>query len=97
MVSPNSVIFEVQVNEPAHVILNMLYAPGWQLTVNGVTQKSYQANYLFQGFDVQTAGKYEFQFAYRPYFQMLLLSIPYLVLLVLMLGVVLMMRTKKRF
>lgn len=96
-VNPNSVTFEVQVNEPAHVILNMLYAPGWQLKVNGVTQKPYQANYLFQGFDVQTAGKYEFQFAYRPYIQMLLLSIPYLVLLVLMLGAVLMMRTKKRY
>lgn len=95
-VSPNSVRFEVQVNESAHVILNMLYAPGWRLTVNGVTQKPYQANYLFQGFDIQIAGRYEFQFKYRPYFQMLLLSIPYLVLFALMLGAVLMMHNKKR-
>jgi len=84
-VDPNSVSFEVQVNDPAHIILNMLYAPGWHLLVNGVAQKQYQANYLFQGFDVSAAGKYQFQFIYRPYTEIFLLGVPYIVLLVLML------------
>jgi hypothetical protein len=88
-VNPNSVSFEVLVNDPAHIILNMLYAPGWRLLVNGVAQKPYQANYLFQGFDVSAAGKYQFQFTYRPYAQILLLGVPYIVLLVLMLGLAL--------
>jgi len=86
-IKPNSINFELQVSGPAHVFLNMLYAPGWQLTVNGVPESSYRANYLFQGFDVRAPGKYEFQLSYRPYAYMLLLSTPYLVLLLLMLWV----------
>jgi len=38
---------------------------------------------------VSAAGKYQFQFTYRPYAQILLLGVPYIVLLVLMLGLAL--------
>ena len=95
-IKPNSVNFELQVSGPAHVFLNMLYAPGWQLTVNGVPEISYRANYLFQGFDVRAPGKYEFQLSYRPYAYMLLLSTPYLVLLFLMLWAIPRMLRKKK-
>lgn len=85
-INPNSVTFELKVNGPAHVILNMLYAPGWNLTVNGEAKKAYQANYIFQGFDVTAPGIYFLKYTYRPYASMFLLSTPYIVSILLLLA-----------
>lgn len=85
-INPNSVTFELKVNGPAHIILNMLYAPGWNLAVNGEAKKAYQANYIFQGIDVSAPGIYFLKYTYRPYASMLLLSIPYLVAIMLLLA-----------
>jgi len=86
VINPNSVTFELKVNAPAHVILNMLYAPGWNLTVNGQAEESYRANHIFQGIDVTAPGIYFLKYTYRPYAQMLLLSIPYVVAIMLLLA-----------
>lgn len=83
IIKPNNVSFEVQVNAPAHIIFNMLYVPGWSLKVNGDTKKAYQANYLFQGFDILVPGTYLLEYSYRPYLQIFLLIIPYVMLLIL--------------
>lgn len=80
-VNPNSVGFTLDVNAPAHIILNMLYAPGWKVAINGVEQQTYRANHIFQGIDIKTPGKYQIYFYYRPYLSIVLLAIPYLILL----------------
>jgi hypothetical protein len=64
----------------------MLYAPGWNLAVNGEAKKAYQANYIFQGIDVSAPGIYFLKYTYRPYASMLLLSIPYVVAIMLLLA-----------
>lgn len=76
-VNPNSVAFTVEVNAPAHIILNMLYAPGWKVSIDGVEQQAYRVNHIFQGIDINAPGKYEIDFYYRPYLSMFLLLIPY--------------------
>ena len=81
--NPNSVQFDINMNEPAHVILNMLYAPGWGLLVDGVEQKQYRANYIFQGIDILAPGKHQVNFLYRPYIEIFLLAMPYMIFLLL--------------
>jgi len=44
---------------------------------------------------VSAAGKYQFQFTYRPYAQILLLGVPYIVLLVLILVALKRLSTRK--
>ncbi|MCE7530721.1 YfhO family protein [Polynucleobacter sp. IMCC 29146] len=82
-VNPNNVQFTIDVNAPTHIILNMLYAPGWRLTINGKIQASYSANHLFQGVDLDAPGKYQIDFHYRPYLSIALLSAPYALLALL--------------
>ena len=82
-VNPNNVQFTIDVNAPAHIILNMLYAPGWSVTINGKIQASYSANHLFQGVDLDVPGKYQIDFHYRPYLTIALLSAPYALLVLL--------------
>ena len=55
----------------------MVYAPGWQLRINGAKETGYRANYLFQGFDVQSPGQYHIEFIYQPYLTVALLLAPY--------------------
>lgn len=82
-VNPNNVQFTIDVNAPTHIVLNMLYAPGWSVTINGKIQPSYRANHLFQGVDLDTPGKYQIDFHYRPYLTIALLSTPYALLALL--------------
>jgi hypothetical protein len=82
-VNPNNVRFNIDITTPAHLILNMLYAPGWSILVNGVEHQPYRANHLFQGIDLNTAGQYQIDFRYRPYLTIVLLSVPYVLLLLL--------------
>jgi hypothetical protein len=82
-VNPNNVQFTIDINAPAHIILNMLYAPGWSVTINGKIQPSYSANHLFQGIDLNAAGHYQIDFRYRPYLSIALLSVPYALLVLL--------------
>jgi len=82
-VNPNNVRFKLDINAPAHLILNMLYAPGWSATINGKIQASYSANHLFQGVDLDAPGKYQVDFLYRPYLSIALLSAPYALLVLL--------------
>ena len=82
-VNPNNVQFTIDINAPAHIILNMLYAPGWSVTINGKIQTSYIANHLYQGIDLDDPGKYQVEFHYRPYLSIALLSAPYVLLVLL--------------
>lgn len=82
-VNPNSVEFTLDVNAPAHIILNMLYAPGWRVTINGAEYPLYRANHIFQGIDVKESGKYQIHFYYRPYLSIALMATPYAILLLL--------------
>jgi len=82
-VNPNNVQFTIDINAPAHIILNMLYAPGWSATINGKIQASYSANHLFQGVDLDAPGKYQVDFHYRPYLSIALLSSPYALLVLI--------------
>jgi len=82
-VNPNNVRLNIDVNAPAHLILNMLYAPGWSILVNGVEYRPYRANHLFQGIDLNAAGHYQIDFRYRPYLTIVLMSVPYVLLLLL--------------
>ncbi|MBI4832899.1 MAG: YfhO family protein, partial [Candidatus Lindowbacteria bacterium] len=55
----------VDVPGAGFVILNYMYAPGWQAKVDGNRSKIYRANYLFMAIPVG-AGKHAIELAYRP-------------------------------
>ena len=80
-INPNSVSFDIKTNDSAHIIINMLSAPGWKLLVDGVERQPYQANYVFSGFDLTMPGVHHIKFYYRPYGEIVFLLVPYITLL----------------
>ncbi len=62
----SSVELAVNASAPAVVVLNDLFAPGWEAYVDGDKVEVYQANYLFRAVAVKRAGSHTVLFQYRP-------------------------------
>ena len=55
-----------RISAPAIVVLNDLFAVGWEAYIDGERAEIYQANYLFRAVTVQKAGAHKVEFYYRP-------------------------------
>jgi len=63
--SPQRVELEVDMKSPGMVVLADIYYPGWELTIDGVPAKIYQANRAMRGAALK-AGPHHLVYTYAP-------------------------------
>ena len=92
---PNAATMRVETNAAAYLIFNDVYAPGWEVYLNGEPAEMLITNRVFKGVVLDSAGAYEVEFKYQPKLMIALILLPYLVLL-LYAGVFLLNRLRRR-
>jgi hypothetical protein len=61
----NHVVVEVEVNDPAFLVLTDIYYPGWDARIDGEWVEVYRANYLFRAVFLPP-GSHQVEFVFRP-------------------------------
>lgn len=64
--APKQVRLRAQTTQPAILLLNDSYDPGWQATVNGNPVEIWRANFLARAIYLEAPGTYQVEFSYRP-------------------------------
>lgn len=78
---PNAARMSVATNAAAYLIFNDVYAPGWEVYLNGKPAEMLITNRVFKGVKLDSAGAYEVEFKYRPKSTIALILFPYSILL----------------
>jgi len=63
--SPNRIVVEAEVQQPALLVLGEVWYPGWQVTVDGVRQPYYRVNGIVRGVYLEP-GTHVVTWRYRP-------------------------------
>jgi hypothetical protein len=64
--SADQIEVETEIIEPGWLVLSEMWYPGWQATVNGVTQPVEKVNGLLRGLYLSQPGTYHITLLYRP-------------------------------
>jgi hypothetical protein len=64
--TPDSIQVETEISEPGWLVLNEIWYPGWQATVNGQPQPVEKVNGMFRGLYLGQPGRYQVVMEYRP-------------------------------
>jgi hypothetical protein len=64
--SSNRIEVETDITTPGWLVLSEIWYPGWQATVNGVTQPVEKVNGLLRGLYLSQPGAYHIIFTYQP-------------------------------
>ena len=80
-IEPNTALMQITTNGAALVVFNNVYAPGWQVYINGKSAKLIRTNRIFQGVFLNKAGNYDVAFKYQPIGTIVFILLPYIILL----------------